>query len=334
MEQIKTKKISQEDLPLVIEPADKKMALADLYELVRKQNPYFKQQLLKFGGLLFRGFPIASAEDFSNLVAALGAGPFVHYIGGDSPRTIVKGDVYTSTEAPPSVKIPLHNELSFVKKYPKHIYFFCQVAPEEHGETIIADARKVYVSVDPEVRQLFSEKGLCYISRYYYKSKLMNFVNKLQRSHKSWIEVFETDQKAEVERKCRESEFELQWTRNDWLQISHRRPAVMAHPETKEMVWFNQAHLYDFNPKLLGLWRYVAAKIFYSRHYTLWHEVLFADTTPIPREALYHVMDVLDANTIYFPWQKGDVLVLDNVLSMHGRSTFHGPRRVLTAMTG
>ena len=62
--------------------------------------------------------------------------------------------------------------------------------------------------------------------------------------------------------------------------------------------------------------------------------MFFANGSPIPREDLYHVLDVLDANTVYFPWQKGDLLILDNVLAMHGRATFTGKRRILTAMTG
>lgn len=162
----------------------------------------------------------------------------------------------------------------------------------------------------------------------------MNLLNKFQRSHKSWIDVFETESKEEVERKCRESEFEFKWQQNDWLQISQTRPAVMSHPTTKDMIWFNQAHLYDFNPKFLGLTRYVGAKLFYIRKHMRLHEVFFADSSPIPRADLYHIMQQLDANTIYFPWQKGDVLVLDNVLAMHGRAPFSGKRRILTAMTG
>ena len=67
----------------------------------------------------------------------------------------------------------------------------------------------------------------------------------------------------EVEKKCREHEFEFQWAKNDWLQISQVRPAVIHHPETGEKVWFNQAHLYDFNPKLLGNLNYLASKLFY-----------------------------------------------------------------------
>ncbi|MCE5316604.1 MAG: TauD/TfdA family dioxygenase [Parachlamydia sp.] len=332
MEKIKTKVLTLAGIPLAIEPAAK-MTLPEFYTLLKEENAYFRQQLLKYGALLFRGFPIASPDDFAGLVTHLNVGSFVHYIGGDSPRKIVKGDIYTSTEAPPSIKIPLHNELSFVKNHPRYIHFYCETAPQTRGETIIADARKVYATMNPEVRKLFADKGLRYVSRYYYKSQIMNLLNKVQRSHKSWSEVFETHSKEEVEKICHESEFELKWNRNDWLQIAQVRPAVMAHPDTNEMVWFNQAHLFDFNPRLLGLWRYVGAKLFYCRRHTKWHEVSFADGTPIPRQALYHVMDVLDSNTVKFPWQKGDVMVQDNVLSMHGRETFNGPRRILTAMT-
>ena len=82
------------------------------------------------------------------------------------------------------------------------------------------------------------------------------------------------------------------------------------------------------------MWRYIAAQAFYCRPHTKLHQVSFADGSPIPGTIFYHIMDTLDANTIAFPWQKGDILVLDNVLSMHGRATFTGKRRVLTAMTG
>ena len=334
MNELKTRLITKQKLPLVVEPSDPNITLKESLSLLHEHNEFFKSNLLNHGGLLFRNFPIHDVEGFSELVKALDTGKFISYIGGDSPRNIVKDGIYTSTEAPPSVKIPLHNELSFVNKYPSHIYFYCQVAPEKDGQTILGDARQIFKAVDPNVRDKFVKRKLKYTSAYYNKSALMDFVNKLQPSHKSWHQVFETDDKKEVERLCRENDFKLVWNKNDWLQISQTRPAIMQHAVTGEDVWFNQAHLYDFNPRLLGIWRYLAAKLFYIRPYTKLHEVAFADGSAIPLEDLYHIMDVLDQNTLYFPWQKGDVLVLDNVLSMHGRATFHGKRRILTAMTG
>lgn len=333
-QELKLKFLNPNRLPLVVEPAKPLADMQEFNHLLSHYRTFFKENLLKYGGLLFRNFPVKDEHDFSQVIQNLSTGKFINYIGGDSPRTIVSEGIYTSTEAPPWLKIPLHNELSFVKNYPRHIYFYCHTAPQDRGETIIADSRKIYQCMDPEIRKIFIDKKIKYVSCYYYKSKLMEWVNRLQPSHKSWLQVFETGNKEEVEKLCRTNEFAFQWNQNDWIQISQIRPAVIKHPQTEENVWFNQAHLYDFNPKLLGLWRYLGAKLLYCRKHMRLHEVFFADGSPIPRQYIYHVLDVLDQNTISYPWQKGDVLVLDNVLSKHGRAPFTGKRRVLTAMTG
>ncbi len=333
MTEFKTHFVNAEELPLVIEPSKSEMRFDQFCRLLEKKREELQEHLLKYGGILFRGFPLLRAEDFATAIEHLGLGKPIDYIGGDSPRNKIKGAVYTSTEAPPSLKLPLHNELSFVKNYPKHIYFFCEIAPMANGETILGDARTICRAIDPEVKKRFIDKEIEYVSAYYHKSTLMELLNKWQRSHKSWPEVFEANTKEEVERKCRESDFAFEWTKNDWITIRQRRPAIMRHPETQDEVWFNQVHLYDFNPKFLGLWRYLGAKLLYLRKHMRLHEVFFADGTKIPRRDFYHILDVLDANTLKFSWQKGDFLVLDNVLAMHGRATFTGRRRILAAMT-
>lgn len=321
------------DFPVVITSQESSVDFNDFMQIIKQNNKTIAQALLKHGALLFRGFPVKSAKDFSTVIETLSFGKFVNYIGGDSPRDKVENGVYTSTEAPPSFHIPLHQELSFIKHFPKHIYFYCETPPIANGETIIADARRVYHAFDKKFINKFEGNGLKYISRYYYKSKMMEWVNRLQRSHKSWIEVFETHEKGEVEQKCLANDFAWQWLRNDWLEIQQTRPAIFQHPLTQEKVWFNQAHLYDFNPRLLGIKRYIGAKLFYFQKRTRLHEVQFSDGTRIPRKDFYYILDTLQENTVYFPWQQGDVLVLDNILAMHGRAPFNGKRRILTALT-
>jgi alpha-ketoglutarate-dependent taurine dioxygenase len=324
--------IGNETLPLVVSPK-KHVSRARFVELLKENAAPLKNRLLEHGGILFRGFPLEGAADFSDAIEAVGLGSAVNYIGGDSPRTKVTGAVYTSTEAPSAVKIPLHNELSFVRHFPRHIYFFCDVAPAEKGETILGDARRIYRALEPNVRDRFMQRGLKYVSCYFGDSWVMDLVNSLQPSHKSWRQVFETDDPIEVERLCREHDFEFAWHDSSWIRITQTRPAAMAHPDTKEWVWFSQAHLYDFNPRLLGGWRWVAAKAFYARPHTRLHEVFHADGSKIARRDLYHIMDTLDRNTVAFPWKRGDMLMLDNVLAMHGRAVFAGKRRILAAMT-
>jgi len=325
-------KVTCSPFPLVVE-ASKNMTKQEFFAFLKQEETSLREKLRKYGGLLFRGFPINNADEFSEFIEALALGKAINYVGGDSPRNKIAGAVYTSTEAPPSLKIPLHNELSFVKNYPRHIYFFCETPPVSGGETIIADARAVYRAVNKEVKKRLIEKEIQYVSSYYKNSTLMDLVNKFQRSHKSWTEVFEANSKAEVEQKCRESDFAFNWTKNDWIRICQERPAVIDHPETEERVWFNQIHLYDFNPKLLGLWRYLGAKIVYMQKHMRLHEVFYKDGSKIPRGDIYHILQVLDDHTVAFPWEKRDLLVLDNVLSMHGRAPFQGKRRILAAMT-
>ena len=319
--------------PAVISPRKTPANILQSIAFLRERKQALGALLLKHGALVFRGFPVRNAADFADFIGTLQLGEFVNYIGGDSPRDKVNDKVYTSTEAPPKFLIPLHQELSFIKHFPKHIYFYCATPPQAGGATTIGDARIMYRAIAPEVRARFETKKLIYTANYYDRSAIMEILNRFQRSHKSWRDVFETTDKQAVENKCVANEFEWRWQARDWLQIRQLRPAVLKHPHTQEDVWFNQAHLYDFNPKLLGWINYLAAKLFYFRRGTLLHEISFADQSRVPRDDLYHVLEVLKNNTVAFAWRQNDVMVLDNILAMHGRAPFVGPRKILAAMT-
>lgn len=323
----------QDSFPTIITPQSKYLNLQDFLQDLPKYQAPLRDLLLKKGAFIFRGFPIKTADDFEKVIKALNLGELVDYIGGDSPRNKVTGKVYTSTEAPPSFHIPFHQELSFMKNFPKYIYFFCEVAPVHHGETIIADARKVYAALDQKIIKRFEEKNITYISRYFHESKFMTLLNKIARSHRSWTEVFESENKHKVEQFCGENEIQYSWTKNDWIELKQTRPAIIKHPITQETVWFNQAHLFDFNPKFLGMMNYLFISLIYMNPDKRLHEVTFGDGEKIPRNELYHILDVLEANTVKEPWREGDVMVLDNILTMHGRAPYTGKRRILTALT-
>jgi alpha-ketoglutarate-dependent taurine dioxygenase len=60
--------------------------------------------------------------------------------------------------------------------------------------------------------------------------------------------------------------------------------------------------------------------------------VFYGDGSPIDDETLSTVRGVLETHKISFPWQAGDVVMLDNMLTAHARAPFKGPRKVIVAM--
>jgi alpha-ketoglutarate-dependent taurine dioxygenase len=58
----------------------------------------------------------------------------------------------------------------------------------------------------------------------------------------------------------------------------------------------------------------------------------YGDGTEIDDAALNHIRAVYESETITFPWQRGDVLILDNMLTAHGRKPDRGSRQIVVGM--
>jgi alpha-ketoglutarate-dependent taurine dioxygenase len=102
------------------------------------------------------------------------------------------------------------------------------------------------------------------------------------------------------------------------------------HPETGDYLWFNQAHLFHISslePKPR------AAMLAVFREEDLPRNSCYGDGTPLDEEMLENIREAFRSETISFPWQASDVLLIDNMLVAHGRNSFQGPRKVLVAMT-
>jgi hypothetical protein len=58
----------------------------------------------------------------------------------------------------------------------------------------------------------------------------------------------------------------------------------------------------------------------------------FGDGSAIPDESMRRILDVYRELEVSVPWQKGDVILIDNILAAHGRNPFVGERKILVAM--
>lgn len=299
-------------LPLVLSPAEG----ARPEELEAAVRAALEGELVGAGAILFRGFGVTAAADFQRFVK-LGAPRLLNYDFASTPRSRVAGQIYTSTEYPAHQHIPLHNEQSYATEWPLQIWFCCALAATKGGSTPIADSREVYRRVPAEVRRRFSERGVMYVR---------NYGNGLDLP---WQKVFDTEERAVVERYCASAGIECQWKANGELRTRQVCQAVASHPVTGEAVWFNQAHLFHVSNLEPAVREALLAVVPEDE---LPRTACFGDGAAIEADDLEAVRAAYRETQIEFEWQTGDVLALDNMLVAHGRSPYQGPRKILVAM--
>ena len=274
--------------------------------------------LLKYGGILFRGFTNglsndAACKDFAHVFSS----DLLSYEFGSTPRTDLGGGVYTATEYPAHQSIPLHNEQAYTLQWPLNIWFHCVTEPETGGETPIADSRRIYQKIPVAIRERFEKKRLLYVR---------NYGNGLDLP---WEKVFGTESKSTAEEFCRKNRIDFEWKDDGELRTKQCCQATAQHPVTREWVWFNQAHLFHIS-NLEPASREVLLDIVDVED--LPRNVYYGDGSPIEESVLSEIRGVLSDETVKFSWQKGDFLMLDNMLSAHSRSPFTGKRKVVVAM--
>lgn len=305
---------AEQPLPLLIQPA---VDNVDLVAWATNNQKLIEKHLLRHGGILFRNFPLKGVEDFERFVTGVSGDP-LEYRERSSPRSQVSGNIYTSTDYPPEQSIFLHNENSYQQSWPLRILFFCKTAPQQGGETPIADVRKVYERIDPAIREIFRQRQVMYVR---------NFGDGFGLS---WQTVFQTSEKSAVEDYCRKMGIQCEWKSDNRLRTRRVGSAIVQHPSTRENIWFNHATFFHVTTLEATMHEALLAQF---AEEDLPNNTYYGDGRPIEDTVLDALRQAYAQETVMFLWQKGDVLLLDNMLVAHGRSPFVGPRQILTGMS-
>ncbi len=303
----------QAGFPLVIEPA---VDNVDLVSWSAGNREFIEAKLLEHGALLFRGFGVASADEFRRAAAAV-VPELLDYTERAAPRKEVGKSVFTSTEFPADQWIPMHHEMSYSHNWPIKIWFYCEIAAREGGCTPITDDRRLIGLIPAEIRDVFAERGVMYVRNYGEGVDL------------PWQEAFQTTERAAVEAYCRDAGMECEWRDGDRLRTRNRRQVFATHPKTGHKVWFNHAHMFHVS-NLTPEVREALLSEFAEDE--LPRNAFYGDGAPIESEVLEEIRQLYHRESVRFPWQQGDVLLVDNILASHGREPFGGPRKVLVAM--
>jgi alpha-ketoglutarate-dependent taurine dioxygenase len=270
------------------------------------------------GALLIRGLRFHGTKQFGHFLEELFGETLAEYTYRSTPRTKLGGNVYTATEYHPSETIPQHNESSYANVWAMQIGFLCMIPPLSGmgGATPLADSREVLARIPPDIVDKFENKQLQYVRNY-------------GSVDLPWSEVFQTDDRQQVEAFCKNNHIAFEWTDNDGLRTKQITPATEVHPVTGEKIWFNQAHLFHIS----GLASEVARDMLsVYRMEDLPRNVYFGDGTPIDVEDLNRIRAVYDEVKFHFDWQKDDIVLLDNMLYTHGRQPYSGSRKILVGM--
>src|SRR5438034_1409622 len=145
----------------------------------------------------------------------------------------------------------------------------------------------------------------------------------------SVADAFGTDDCRAVENYCHANAIEFEWQPDGALRTWQRRSAVAHHPHTGQRCWFNQIaflNQWTIDPEV----REYLVDIYGEEG--LPFNTRFGNGDAIGADVVQVINEVYEANTARERWQAGDLMLVDNVRTAHGREPFEGPREVLIAM--
>jgi alpha-ketoglutarate-dependent taurine dioxygenase len=268
------------------------------------------------GAVLVRGLDLADPERAAAAIRALTDDLMAEregFAGRDS-----HGDrVYSSSKWPPDQPMCMHHELSYALEFPRLMFFACRTPPASGGVTAVADSRAVLRDLPAGLTERFERVGW----------RLSRTYNPLVGV--PWSEAFGTTDRAAVERYCEQNDIAYTWDADGGLRTSQRRAAIVHHPDTGERCWFNQV-------AFLNEWTMAPeVREFLVLEFGpegLPFTTAFGDGEPLDRATVDLINEVYETHTLREPWQRGDLMVVDNIRMAHSREPYRGDRDVLVAM--
>jgi alpha-ketoglutarate-dependent taurine dioxygenase len=277
-----------------------------------------EERLQSSGAILFRGFPLNSAETFDEFSNAFGYPNFTYKESlSNAVRINFTDRVFTANEAPKDVEIYLHHEMAQTPISPSKLFFFCKSAAEKGGATPLCRSDMLFLELQKQDRTLadeFEQKGLKYTTH----MPAENDPNSGQG--RSWKSTLSVESVEEGEAKLKELGYSWEWMPDNSLRATTPVLPAVVTLKNGNKVFYNQLIAAYMGWK--GVKENPASAI------------TFGDGSHIPASGLESVASLAAQFTFDLPWQDGDVALVDNYMAMHGRKPFSGERKrqVLVAL--
>jgi alpha-ketoglutarate-dependent taurine dioxygenase len=302
--------------PLALQSHDPSAIRDAALDWLRTHRAPLDAQASDHGAVLFRGFPVESPEAFDAFIRAFDY-PNFRYEGSlsNAVRVVRTERVFSANEAPPDVTIYLHHEMAQTPIYPSRLFFYCEHAADAGGATPICRSDVLLARLRercPRFVEACEQKGLRY-------TNVMPPANDAASGMgRSWQSTLRADTAAQAEQRLSELGYTWQWLPDGCLRATTPvLPAVRTTADGRK-VFFNQL-IAAFKG-----WKDVRNDP--SKAITL------GDGAPLDAEAVHTAANFADELTFDVPWQPGDVVLVDNYLTMHGRRSFTGKRKVWASL--
>ncbi|MEU4035679.1 TauD/TfdA family dioxygenase [Streptomyces collinus] len=268
------------------------------------------------GALVVRGLGLREAPQTGAVFAGL-AGDLMAEREAFAPRDAYGQGLYSSTAWPANQPMCMHHELSYTLEVPGLMLFACLTAPGQGGATAVADAEAVLEALPVALAERFEREGWLLTRTYN------------DEIGASLAESFGTEDRAGIERYCRERAIDFTWRPDGSLRTEQRRSAVVRHPVTGRRCWFNQIAFlneWTLDPEVREYMTDVYGED------GLPFNTRYGDGSPIGEEVVQLLNGTYEAHTRREPWQAGDLMLVDNIRTAHSREPFTGERKVLVGM--
>ncbi|MDG0971309.1 MAG: TauD/TfdA family dioxygenase [Porticoccaceae bacterium] len=309
---------NNDHFPTIIENDGSIETLQQAQIWVRENRKVLKQELACTGALLLRGFPVTDAVSYDAFFSAFGYDNFTYEESlSNAVRINYTDQVFSANEAPKDVEIFLHSEMAQTPIFPNIISLFCETTAITGGATILCRSDIVYqkvVAAEPQLTEKLAKWGIKYTNR------MPSTDNSESAQGRGWQSTLSVKTRDQAEQKLHGLGYKWQWHADESLSAQTRALPAIKFIDNHRQVFFNQIiAAYEGwqgvkNDPSLGL--------------------CFGDDSPIPKHFLETICAIASETAYDLVWQDGDVAIVDNHLSMHGRRPYGGDRvrRVLVTL--
>ena len=303
--------------PLVLRQSSGHVSVAETLAWFACHRTRLTQQAETLGAVLLRGFfSAASADAFDACVGALKYANFAYHRSlSNAVRVNCTDRVFTANEAPADVTIFLHHEMAQTPIHPSKLVFFCERPADTGGATPICRSDRLLKQLEtdaPDFVAACCSKGLRYTNVMPAQADLASGMGR------SWQSTLSASTRDEAEKRLSQLKYTWCWLPDGALRVTTPVLPAVRESSSGRRSFFNQL--------------IAASHGWKDRRNDPAKSITYGDGSPLDREGVALAARLAEEFTFDVEWEPGDVAIIDNYLTMHGRRRFTGHRRVLASL--